>query len=133
MPIFKFLCCKGYAAPLHSDLKGQNVETWIPDMLAAPWVHGASGALGGCASFLLALRRQHYKNNRYTSKLMIEILGGGLTAFFVIHLFSAESPQLLAVAFLLGASWAHLLQFTRAKLTSAVASILEERTPPGRR
>jgi hypothetical protein len=83
------------------------------------------GAAGGLAGFLYALRRGHYRNNRYVPKLLIELLGATVTAS-AISLVVSPSDKLVLVAFCIGVGWANLIQLVRKKITRLVEAALGE-------
>ena len=77
------------------------------------------GGAGGLASFLLAVRNGHYRNNRYKAKFTIEVLGAMVTATAlaaVVARFMDSVAGLSLVAFLVGICWAKLLQILRNKI-----------------
>lgn len=84
----------------------------------------APGACGGVGLFLFSLRAGHYKNNRYVSKLIIELVGAMLVASFVGPLF----PEKVVVfaSFATGLSWATVIQVARSKITKTVKAAIGE-------
>lgn len=81
------------------------------------------GAAGGLTAFLFALKRGHYRNNKYFAKASIELLGAMLTAsFFSMILTSSRLRPLWA--FTVGISWAVVIQTIRIKITKIVEAIL---------
>jgi hypothetical protein len=84
----------------------------------------APGACGGVGLFLFSLRAGHYKNNRYVSKLIIELVGAMLVASFVGPLF----PEKVVVfaSFATGLSWATVIQVARSKITKVVKAAIGE-------
>ncbi len=85
-----------------------------------------SGGAGGLASFLYALRLGHYRNNKYVEKCSIEILGAIVTASFLAAPFIPDDKYTLAmaIAFMIGVSWAKFLQLIREKITDKVVDTL---------
>lgn len=83
------------------------------------------GGAGGIASFLLAVRNGHYRNNKYVVKFSVEFFGAMLTASFLIGLLSISNYQITAAfAFAIGIAWAKILQAIRSKITKIVESAL---------
>jgi hypothetical protein len=81
------------------------------------------GLCGGVVSFVFALSKNHYKNNKYVIKLLTEILGASLTASFVT--LSISNPIFQAtLSFLIGVGWSRLIQLIRNKVTKIVEAIL---------
>ena len=92
-------------------------------------VFSIPGGLGGLAAFLLASKLEHYKNNKYLKKFLIEIFGAVITVPFLIMLFESSTLSInfrLAFAFLFGAAWARILQAIRGKATAIVEAALEK-------
>jgi hypothetical protein len=83
-----------------------------------------AGAAGGLVCFLLGVRNQHYKNNRYLTKFGLEILGGGVTASGLVYVFR-ENPYIIVIAFVIGTAWAKIIQSIRAKITDIVVAALK--------
>jgi hypothetical protein len=92
----------------------------------------ALGAAGGLISFLVALRQDHYKNDRYIKKSSIEVLGGAVTASCLVYVFR-ESQYVYVFAFLIGTAWSHIIQRIRSKITSIVEAALGDTPPRSRR
>jgi len=90
------------------------------------------GGAGGLISFLVALKLDHYKNNRYIRKSSIEILGGAVTAACLVYVLR-ENPYVYPFAFLIGTSWSHIIQRLRSKITSVVEAALGDTSPRDRR
>jgi hypothetical protein len=86
----------------------------------------APGAAGGLVSFLLALKRGHYRNNKYLAKFSIEVIGAMVTASFLSALITSHSYQ-PTVAFLIGIGWTGIIQLARAKITKIVEVALGEK------
>jgi hypothetical protein len=82
-----------------------------------------AGAAGGLTSFLAALRAQHYKNNKYIAKSVIEISGGAVTAVFLSYLF-LETSYIWVIAFLIGSAWSQIVQRVRTRITRIVEAAL---------
>jgi|SRR6516225_8800063 hypothetical protein len=85
------------------------------------------GAVGGLSSFLIALKFDHYKNNRFVRKLAIELVGGAVAAPPLGYMFK-ESQYVYILAFLIGTMWAHILQRVRNRVTNLVDAALGEAT-----
>ena len=85
----------------------------------------APGGAGGLASFLFALKRGHYRNNKYTAKFLIEILGAMVTGTFVASFFG-NWEYVAAVAFAVGLTWAQIIHVIRTKITKIVEAALGE-------
>ncbi|MEN7430387.1 hypothetical protein VA599_06485 [Chromobacterium sp. TRC.1.1.SA] len=87
------------------------------------------GAAGGLVTFLLGLLNEHYKNNNYIVKAMCEIAGGFITALALnstIEVFSHFlSDRLFLSGFLIGISWASIIQAIRNFVTRHVKNTLE--------
>ena len=90
------------------------------------FLSSVSGCAGGVAMFVLGLKKGHYKNNKYITKLIIEIVGATLTASF-ITVFISSNTYKFGAAFLIGAAWANILQITREKITTIVEVALGEK------
>lgn len=90
------------------------------------------GAAGGLASFLLALRMGHYRNNKYLAKFSIEIAGAMVTASFLTTLISTGSYQPTA-AFFIGIGWVGIIQLARRKITKVVEATLGENFEGGKK
>ena len=82
------------------------------------------GAFGGLGTFLFSLRKGHYKNNRYTKKLSIEIIGATVLASFVGPLFP-DDKQVFA-SFAIGLMWVGIIQVSRSKITKIVKAVIGE-------
>lgn len=86
------------------------------------------GAAGGVASFALAYRDGHYKNNKYKTKFTIEVVGATITATFLAVFLTSlweTSPPVAAGGFIVGFSWAKLLQVIRDRVTKIVEGALK--------
>ncbi len=83
------------------------------------------GGAGGVAAFLMAIRKGHYRNGRYISKLIVEVLGSALTASFLTLMISATAYR-IAIAFSIGVAWVSILQMLRNKVTGIVETVLTE-------
>ena len=83
------------------------------------------GAAGGIVCFLLALKKDHYRNNKYLVKFTIEVAGAMLTASFVTALITSQIYKLLP-AFLIGVAWSNIIQMIRYKITKIVEAALGE-------
>jgi hypothetical protein len=81
------------------------------------------GAAGGLASFLLALKQNKYKNNRYLRKSGIEVVGGAVTAACLVYAFRGNT-LVPVFAFLVGTAWSQILQRLRSKITRLVEAAL---------
>ena len=81
------------------------------------------GGAGGLTSFLYALKRGHYKNNKYPRKFFIEILGAMLTATFLTKLISSNQYQYV-VAYIIGICWSGIIQVLRTKITKIIEAVL---------
>lgn len=86
----------------------------------------APGAAGGLVSFLLALKRGHYRNNKLFAKFSIEVIGAMVTASFLSVLIESHSYQ-ITVSFLIGIGWTGIVQLARAKITKVVEVALGEK------
>jgi hypothetical protein len=95
-------------------------------------VFAAMGAAGGLTSFLVALKQDHYKNDRYIKKSSIEILGGAVTATCLVYVFR-ENQYVYAFSFLIGTAWSQIIQKIRTKITSIVEAALGDTLPRGGR
>lgn len=82
------------------------------------------GVCGGLGLFLYSLRTGHYKNNKYTVKLLIELLGAMLVASFLGPLFPEKAVTI--ASFLLGLSWAAVIQTSRNKITKLAKALIGE-------
>ena len=91
----------------------------------------ASGAAGGLVSFLYALRGGHYRNNKYISKFLIELLGSAITAIYLTSLITESSIASIGTigtaAFIVGTTWSVLIQGIRNKATSIVEAFLGQK------
>lgn len=87
------------------------------------------GGAGGLASFLLGLKRGHYRNDKYAAKFSIEIFGAMVTASFLVLLLPAEDYR-IPIAFVIGIAWASILQSLRTKITKIVEAALGDHTDP---
>ena len=87
-----------------------------------------SGGAGGLAFFLLGLRRGHYRNNKYFSKVSIEVFGAAITALFLASILvpSNNYKIIAAVAFAIGVAWSEILQTLRIKITEIVEVALRD-------
>ena len=85
---------------------------------------GLPGFFGGAASFLFALKKGHYKNNKYAAKIAIEMIGAVVTAVFLLQTFSREGYT-VALSFAVGFAWSDLLQALRSRITSFVLNEIE--------
>ena len=76
-------------------------------------------------AFLFALKRSHYRNNKYFAKASIELFGAMLTAsFFSVIITSSRLRPLLAFA--VGISWSVVIQTARIKITKVIEATLDE-------
>lgn len=83
------------------------------------------GCAGGITAFLFAIKKGHYRNNKYFSKFSVEIIGALLTALFLsMHVTSLTNRTILAFA--LGVAWSGVIQIIRTKITKIVEAILGE-------
>ena len=85
------------------------------------------GAFGGIAGFLLAVNRDHYRNNRYMVKFLTELIGATLTATFLaifIGDFVNQEKYLMTIAFVVGLAWGSIVQAFRAWITGMVEAFL---------
>ena len=82
------------------------------------------GFLGGFTTFLYALNKGHYKNNQYIQKLLLELFGGGITAFFSLLLFYDAGDFAYLVSFMIGLTWTKIIQTFREKITKIVKAAI---------
>jgi hypothetical protein len=85
------------------------------------------GAAGGLASFLAGLKAQHYKNNKYIVKFGIEVIGGAMTASWLVYVLR-ENQYVYVFSFLIGTAWSQILQKIRTKVTRIIEAALGEST-----
>jgi hypothetical protein len=95
----------------------QNI---MPILLTAT----APGAFGGLSLFLFSLRNGHYKNNRYSAKLLLELVGAMVVASFVGPLFPENA--VFFASFGVGLCWATIIQITRSKITKVLKAVIGE-------
>jgi hypothetical protein len=100
------------------------------NILAVTLIASISGAFGGLVGVLYGLKRGHYKNNRYSSKLAIEIFGSSLTATFITPLI-AQGKLTFFLGFLVGIAWGNIVQIIRNKITKIVEAALGETLEKG--
>lgn len=85
------------------------------------------GALGGLAWFLCGLKCGRIKNNKFTRKLCIEVLGAVIVSFSISYaiapIFSNSMPIKL-ISFAMGASWSGVVQIFRSWITRNVEQFL---------
>jgi hypothetical protein len=83
------------------------------------------GLVGGLALFLYAYSKNHYKNNKYKIKFIVELIGASITATFITMLISNPMYQSTA-AFCIGLGWAKVIQIIRSKVTKLIELIIGE-------
>jgi hypothetical protein len=88
----------------------------------------ALGAAWGLTSFLVGLKQDHYKNNRYIKKSIIEVIGGAVTATCLVYVFR-ENQYIYVFAFLIGTAWSHIIQRLRSRITRIVEAALGDASP----
>ncbi|MGG5572473.1 hypothetical protein [Vibrio diazotrophicus] len=86
-------------------------------------IEGYCGALGGLASFLLAIKKGHYKNNRYVMKFLVEVFGAAITTYFVMEVLDIQKFS-TGVAFFVGTGWAAIIEGIRTRITAMVNAAL---------
>jgi hypothetical protein len=79
---------------------------------------------------LYGLKRGHYRNNRYFSKLAIEVIGSSVTASFITPLI-VQGQLIFLVGFLVGIAWGNIIQLIRIKITKMVEAVLGESLEKG--
>lgn len=84
-----------------------------------------AGAAGGLTSFLVGIRAQHYKNNKYFAKLTLEVLGGAITSGGLIYVIFDGNRYVFAFAFLAGTAWSQIIQNIRTKITDIIEAALK--------
>jgi hypothetical protein len=94
-------------------------ESWVE-----LWPVVAAGTAGALAGFLLGLKRGQFRNDRYTSKCTIEVLGGSLTALFLSPLVTMAKFDTV-IGFILGLAWAPVIQALRNRITAIVEAALQ--------
>ena len=99
-----------------------NLDLFLNTIL----ISSLPGAIGGIAAFLFALKKGHYKNNQYKTKLALEILGGLILATFIGPLFPEPIRIQMFAAFAIGLTWAGIIQVTRSKITKIVKAVIGE-------
>ncbi len=114
----------------HSEPSNRRMST---DLLQIQlFVLVTLGAAGGLTSFLVALKQDHYKNNRHIKKACIEIFGGAVTATCLVYIFR-ENRYVYVFTSLIGTAWSHIIQRIRSKITSIVEAALGDSSPRGGR
>jgi len=97
-----------------------DVISNLPLIISIP----LSGGCGGLVVYLVALKNGRVENNHYWKKGILEVVGGMVTATFlwgIAHLFL--KPEFIAgvaphvIAFLIGVSWAGIIESIRVKLS----------------
>jgi hypothetical protein len=87
-----------------------------------------AGMAGGFVLFLAGYKDGHYHNNKYLIKCSTEVLGGGITAYYVSSLaldsFSSFNPNL--IPFIIGVSWTAFIQLSRSFVTNKVRQELND-------
>ncbi len=83
------------------------------------------GLGGGLALFLYAYSKNHYKNNKYKIKLVVELIGASITATFITMLITNPIYQSTA-AFRIGLGWAKVIQIIRSKVTKLIELVIGE-------
>lgn len=90
------------------------------------------GGAGGIVWFLLAYKRGHYRNNKYTAKFSVETIGAMITATFIGILFIQARYQVqIAASFAIGIGWSGIIQIVRTKITKIVEAALGEKISGG--
>jgi hypothetical protein len=88
------------------------------------------GAAGGIAAFLLALKKGHYRNNKYMAKALIE-LGGAVVCSSALAVSFPLSEWRTFVAFCMGVAWSSLIQVIRSRITKVIEAALGESSNGG--
>ena len=83
------------------------------------------GLGGGLVLFLYAYSKNHYKNNKYKIKLIIELICASVTATFITMLIVNPIYQ-STTAFCVGLGWAKVIQIIRSKVTKLIELVLGE-------
>src|SRR5215813_343208 len=96
------------------DAFTETMETGLTAALLQVQLLIVLGAAGGLVSFLVSLRLDHYKNNRYLKKSGIEIVGGAITATCLVYVIR-ENQYVYLYAFLIGTAWSYIIQRLRSK------------------
>jgi len=82
------------------------------------------GLFAGIVLFLISYSKNHYKNNKYFVKLMIEIFGAAITATFIAQVIKEPAFRIIT-AFCIGLIWTKAIQLIRNKITRLVEVIFE--------
>lgn len=85
------------------------------------------GAGGGLAWFFCGVRKGRIKNDKFTRKAIVEMVGGLLVASFIgfpaRSLFASSTPVVF-ISFGIGVSWAAILQVIRIGITEKIGKFI---------
>ena len=84
------------------------------------------GSIGGMATFVLGLRKGHYKNNKYIAKFLVETTGAALTAPFIVN-FIEDHIFRSSFAFCIGVGWSSILQTVRIIISRFIEAAIDEK------
>ena len=87
------------------------------------------GLAGALCRVVYGLRSRAYQNDRFLRKLAIECLGGTLLATFLGQIFQPTRLE-MAASFVLGLTWASVIQSLRKQTTRLVKAALDKILKP---
>jgi hypothetical protein len=90
----------------------------LETLMTEHWLIPIAGASGGLVWVMRGIMRGDYKNNKYMTKITVEMIGGMITGTFASLLFAGDVRTV--AAFACGLTWSDVIQRIRSQTTKRI-------------